>query len=371
MSPRLPRYSAPDDRPDHHDRGAGRDERVARARELAVFEFLFDENRDSLAREHAGVRHGWILQCHNRSVNRLADEHSPYLLQHAANPVDWFPWGDEAFARARLRAQADFPLHRLLDVPLVPRDGARVVRERRGRRGAERAVRLDQGRSGGAARRGSRVHDVRAGDDRVGRLADERVADAGSQAVLRRHLLSAGVALGPARLRRHPRRDRARVGQRTREGPGIGRRADRAAARRRAARAGGRPAGRARPRTDGGVVPRGVRPRERRVRHRAEVSAPLRAAVPVPRARARRQHRRARHRAGDARRDGRRRHARSHRRRVPSLLGGRRVARAAFREDAVRPGAARARVPRRRAGVRRPVLRRRRRGHAAGTSCAR
>jgi len=34
-------------------------------------------------------------------VNRLANEHSPYLLQHAANPVDWFPWGDEAFARAR------------------------------------------------------------------------------------------------------------------------------------------------------------------------------------------------------------------------------------------------------------------------------
>ena len=34
-------------------------------------------------------------------MNRLANEHSPYLLQHASNPVDWFPWGDEAFARAR------------------------------------------------------------------------------------------------------------------------------------------------------------------------------------------------------------------------------------------------------------------------------
>ena len=34
-------------------------------------------------------------------VNRLAEETSPYLLQHADNPVDWFPWGDEAFARAR------------------------------------------------------------------------------------------------------------------------------------------------------------------------------------------------------------------------------------------------------------------------------
>jgi uncharacterized protein YyaL (SSP411 family) len=34
-------------------------------------------------------------------MNRLAQETSPYLLQHAANPVDWHPWGDEAFARAR------------------------------------------------------------------------------------------------------------------------------------------------------------------------------------------------------------------------------------------------------------------------------
>lgn len=34
-------------------------------------------------------------------TNRLADEKSPYLLQHAHNPVDWYPWGEEAFAKAR------------------------------------------------------------------------------------------------------------------------------------------------------------------------------------------------------------------------------------------------------------------------------
>ena len=33
--------------------------------------------------------------------NRLAGETSPYLLQHASNPVDWFPWGEEAFEKAR------------------------------------------------------------------------------------------------------------------------------------------------------------------------------------------------------------------------------------------------------------------------------
>ena len=34
-------------------------------------------------------------------MNRLAEESSPYLQQHKENPVDWYPWGDEAFARAR------------------------------------------------------------------------------------------------------------------------------------------------------------------------------------------------------------------------------------------------------------------------------
>src|SRR3954463_2725164 len=33
--------------------------------------------------------------------NRLARERSPYLLQHAHNPVDWYPWHEEAFAKAR------------------------------------------------------------------------------------------------------------------------------------------------------------------------------------------------------------------------------------------------------------------------------
>jgi uncharacterized protein YyaL (SSP411 family) len=40
--------------------------------------------------------------------NRLAGETSPYLLQHAGNPVDWYPWGDEAFARARREGKPVF-----------------------------------------------------------------------------------------------------------------------------------------------------------------------------------------------------------------------------------------------------------------------
>jgi uncharacterized protein YyaL (SSP411 family) len=40
--------------------------------------------------------------------NRLAKEKSPYLLQHADNPVDWYPWGDEAFERARAEGKPIF-----------------------------------------------------------------------------------------------------------------------------------------------------------------------------------------------------------------------------------------------------------------------
>ena len=61
-------------------------------------------------------------------ANRLADQTSPYLLQHKDNPVDWYPWGEEALARARGGGQAAAGLDRLLGLPLVPRDGARVLR---------------------------------------------------------------------------------------------------------------------------------------------------------------------------------------------------------------------------------------------------
>jgi len=36
-------------------------------------------------------------------ANRLAGESSPYLLQHQHNPVDWYPWGEEALAEAARR----------------------------------------------------------------------------------------------------------------------------------------------------------------------------------------------------------------------------------------------------------------------------
>ena len=41
------------------------------------------------------------MQNTSKHTNRLIDETSPYLLQHAHNPVDWYPWGEEALNLAK------------------------------------------------------------------------------------------------------------------------------------------------------------------------------------------------------------------------------------------------------------------------------
>src|SRR5215470_15769778 len=110
-------------RANHHDLGASRAQRVQRLGQLAILEIVLDQQRDAPARlcrhrilrrrivasvragpEYAG-RPGLRLSV---MPNRLARESSPYLLQHANNPVDWYPWGDEAFAQARDRQQPIF-----------------------------------------------------------------------------------------------------------------------------------------------------------------------------------------------------------------------------------------------------------------------
>ena len=48
--------------------------------------------------DRGGPRSATVRDRLARMANRLATETSPYLRQHADNPVDWFPWGDEAFA---------------------------------------------------------------------------------------------------------------------------------------------------------------------------------------------------------------------------------------------------------------------------------
>lgn len=44
----------------------------------------------------------------NKSASRLANSTSPYLRQHSGNPVDWYPWGEEALKAARERNKPIF-----------------------------------------------------------------------------------------------------------------------------------------------------------------------------------------------------------------------------------------------------------------------
>ena len=62
-----------------------------------------------------------------RPPNRLIHETSPYLLQHAHNPVEWYPWGPEALEAAKQQKLPDPLVHRLFRLPLVPCHGARIV----------------------------------------------------------------------------------------------------------------------------------------------------------------------------------------------------------------------------------------------------
>ncbi|MDF2700085.1 MAG: Cellobiose 2-epimerase [Haloplasmataceae bacterium] len=41
-------------------------------------------------------------------ASRLIDEKSPYLVQHAYNPVNWYPWSEDAFEKARIEDKQIF-----------------------------------------------------------------------------------------------------------------------------------------------------------------------------------------------------------------------------------------------------------------------
>jgi len=70
---------------------------------LKIFENSFDKEK----RVERAERSGETGPEKDRRPNRLIHEKSPYLLQHADNPVDWYPWGDEAFEKAK---QTDRPV---------------------------------------------------------------------------------------------------------------------------------------------------------------------------------------------------------------------------------------------------------------------
>jgi hypothetical protein len=77
------------------------------------------------------------------ATNRLAGETSPYLRQHAHNPVDWYPWGEEAFAEAKRR---DVPI--LLSVGYSACHWCHVAYTQRSQLKKTTKMRLTQGLSG-------------------------------------------------------------------------------------------------------------------------------------------------------------------------------------------------------------------------------
>ena len=152
-------------------------------------------------------------------TNRLIESTSPYLLQHAHNPVDWYPWGEEALARSRAE---DKPI--LLSIGYSACHWCHVM-ERESfeneeiARAHERALRPHQGGPRGAARPGRHLHGGHAGHERgAGRLADDGVPHARPGAVLRRHLFPARRSLRPARASRPSSTASPTSGQRDREG---------------------------------------------------------------------------------------------------------------------------------------------------------
>ena len=298
-------------------------------------------------------------------VNHLADETSPYLRQHADNPVEWYPWGDEALEQGGQGGQADLPVHRVRLVPLVPRHGPRELRGRHGGGRPLPVVHLGQGGPGGASRPRFALHGRHPGPHRIGRVAHVRVLHPRRAALLRRHLLPTRGAPRDALVPPGRRDARHVVGAGTGTGAGPGRRPGRR-------RPPGGPPGRDDGRADrpsrapglrrstgslGGPRPRradrpgrrragtGVRPHMGRVRAGPEVPPPLPGgalpAAPPP------------HGIGalppdgpdHARRHGRRGHVRPPRGGLLPLLDRRPVAGPPLREDADRSGPLGPRLP--------------------------
>ncbi len=298
--------------------------------------------------------------------NRLAAEKSPYLLQHAENPVEWYPWGEEAFARARAEDKPIF-----LSVGYSTCHWCHVMEHESFEQPSVADV-LNQSFVSIKVDREERP-DV----DRVYMTFVQATTGAGGWPMsvwLTPDLkpFYGGTYFPPESRYNRPgfvevlqaitrawRDERERIELSATE-----------LVRRMRESATGSPGGDGRGRARrAGAWGRRVRAVLRRapwrLRQRAEVPAAQRAVVSVARACAH-----ARPVPRDLALHALRamalgRHARSHRRRLPSLLGGRGLAGPALREDAVRPGPAGAGIPRGRSSVGRSVLCPGCRGHVA------
>ncbi len=281
---------------------------------------------------------GWA-----KYTNRLFLETSPYLLQHAHNPVDWYPVGRRGVRAGAAARPSRVREHRLLHLPLVPRHGGGIVRGRGDRPVPERAFRRHQGGPRGAPRRGRDLHEGRPGLLRDRRMAAERLADPGPEAVLRRDVLPA-----PGRpLRdgdRLPGDSPGAVGQLRFHGGGGGgdlRQGDGVHPPGVVAGGRGRPSHRRGADRCGALLPRPFRSRERRHWPRRRSSPANCPSVSCSAFTGARGTDLPRHGAANPRGDGRRGDLRPRGWRIPPVLHGRKVAYPPLREDALRQRAPR------------------------------
>jgi uncharacterized protein YyaL (SSP411 family) len=163
-------------------------------------------------------------------ANRLAAERSPYLLQHAGNPVDWYPWGQEAFDKARaldkpiflsigystchwchVMAHESFESDAIAEI--LNRDFISIKVDREERPDVDRVyMTFVQATTGSGGWPMS-----------VWLTPDLKPFYGGTYFLLRRYLLSTRFAVGQTRVCRNPARDRARVAAGTIEGADLGR----------------------------------------------------------------------------------------------------------------------------------------------------
>ena len=295
-------------------------------------------------------RDGFPMVGHSCTMpNRLANETSPYLLQHAENPVDWFPWGEEALALAR---ETDRPL--LVSIGYSACHWCHVM-ERESFEDPQIAALMNE-------------HYVCVKVDREERPDVDAIYMDALQAMtghggwpLNAFLRPDGVPFyagtyyppqprqGHAELAAGARGRRARVARAARGDRDLVADDPAAAAGRRRARAARRRGDRARARGGRHDAAALLRRRARRLGRAAEVPAGVHDRVPAAA-------RRARDGAAHAAPDGLGRHVRPGRRRLRALQRRRPLDRPALREDALRQRAARPRVPARVAAHRRAAV---------------
>ena len=269
------------------------------------------------------------------AANLLGHQTSPYLLQHADNPVHWRPWGADALAEA---AADDKPI--LLSIGYAACHWCHVmaheiVRGPRHRRTDEHAVRQHQGGPRGTPRHRPSVYVRAARPGRAGRLAAHHVPRPRWRAVLGRHVFSALAALGAAVVPPGAARHCRRLARARHHGDAEhrGAAADAGAAIRRAWR---RPADAHAPRRGQRRAAAHHRPGAGRHQGRAEIPQPADLSLPVAERVPHRGSGRAGRGASAAATHVARRHLRPSRRRLCPLCHRRNLAGAAFREDAVR-----------------------------------